>query len=78
MKNDLKEFNAAKNLSFSLPRGTKQQAKVNGVPVNYWGCKDREGQCWVIADSTEYMQYPDAVTDRGEPMRKVEEFCENF
>ena len=63
----LKQFREAKKLAFLMPNNHYQRPFPD---CHYIGAKI-DGRYWVIADSTKFMNNPDAVTEDGRPMREV-------
>jgi hypothetical protein len=66
------DFKAAKKIALSLPKGTMRRAynHDNRIPTNYIGMKDTTGRCWVLGDSIDDVQYPDAYIN-DQPAREV-------
>lgn len=69
-KNKLLAFKAAKEIALNIQKGHFQRAAINDIPSNYCGFKDITGRTWVIGDSADDLQNPDA-TINGKPAREV-------
>jgi len=44
-------FKAAEQIARSIPAGHYRRATVQGVVVNYYGYKERNGRMWVVGDT---------------------------
>ena len=63
-------FNAAKSIALIIPSGQMRRAKVGDVLTSYIGAKDNSGRMWVIGDSLNDIQNPDAYIG-GKPAREI-------
>jgi hypothetical protein len=65
----LKGFEAAKEIAFTLPNGTSRRVRVNGEVCNYTGAHI-DNRFFVIGDSTDDLQNTD-ITISGKVAREV-------
>jgi hypothetical protein len=65
-KKQLEDFRAAKLIAFEMPKGHYRRAKG----TNYCGYMSENGQAYVIGDTDEDVQNPDAIIG-GKPAREV-------
>lgn len=64
------QFRAAKEIALSINKGEMRRARYNGTVTNYTGLKDKNGRMWVIGDSVNDIQNPDA-TINNKPAREI-------
>lgn len=64
------QFKAAKEIALNIGKGEMRRARHNDMATAYCGMQDNSGRMWVIADSSAYLQNPDAMID-GKPAREV-------
>ena len=67
----LADFDSAKALSFTIEKGFYKRPSATS---NYCGYQSMEGKFYVIGDTDNDIQNPDAIVN-GKPAREVNEFC---